>query len=219
MSKNVKKVVKHVFTEPERREMGNDLARAHGSVKQIETEFEGVKASYKAKISEKESAIETLSTNLVNGFTMKEKECRVVFDVPQSKKRFYAAESAENTEVLAEEAMTQDDFQKELIEAESVFGKRKEIELFASIDQDRGVLVVGQLKDRWYSALRISIGKKKLEERLDSEQKSFKQRYAAIKAAVSRSEEWLAASFGKESAKGFMDGLAAILDAEKDKEE
>lgn len=219
MSKNVKKVVKHVFTEPERREMGNDLARAHGSVKQIETEFEGVKASYKAKISEKESAIETLSTNLVNGFTMKEKECRVVFDVPQSKKRFYAAESDENTEVLAEEAMTQDDFQKELIEAESVFGKRKEIELFASIDQDRGVLVVGQLKDRWYSALRISIGKKKLEERLDSEQKSFKQRFGAIKAAVSRSEEWLAASFGKESAKGFMDGLAAILDAEKDKEE
>ena len=219
MSKNVKKVVKHTFTEPERREMGNELARAHGSVKQIETEFEGVKASYKAKISEKESIIETLSTNLVNGFTMKEKDCRVVFDVPASKKRFYAAESTDNTEVLAEEAMTQDDFQKELIEAESVFGKRKEIELFPSIDQDRGVLVVGQLKDRWYSALRLTIGKKKLEERLDSEQKSFKQRYAAIKTAIARADEWLSASFGKESSKGFTDGFTAILHTELDKEE
>ena len=219
MSKNVKKVVKHTFTEPERREMGNDLARAHGSVKQIETEFEGVKASYKAKISEKESAIETLSTNLVNGFTMKEKDCRVVFDVPASKKRFYAADSTENTEVLAEEAMTQDDFQKELIEAESVFGLRKEIELFPSIDQDRGVLVIGQLDGRWYSALRIFIGKKKLEERLDSEQKSFKARFGAVKAGFARADEWLNASFGATAAAGFKERFIALMADENGKEE
>jgi hypothetical protein len=78
-AKTVRRLVRHPFSIEERNTMGGDLARAHGTLRGIQGELDQVKASYKAKITESEAQIDKLSTDLVNGFDMRTKECRVVF--------------------------------------------------------------------------------------------------------------------------------------------
>jgi hypothetical protein len=76
------KSVKHTFTPAERGGLGDDLARAIGALRGVETEFDGIKASYKAKTAEVEARIDGLSTNLINGFDMRNERCVVVYDAP-----------------------------------------------------------------------------------------------------------------------------------------
>jgi len=227
------KSVKHTFTPEERDQLGGDLARCVGSIRSIEAEFDQVKAGYKAKTAEAASRVESLSTALVNGFEMRNKRCVVAYR-PQERQKDYLleadvlkmkiAESAvpgfvvELAGVVLTEPMTAEDFQAELIMAESKFDTREEITLFPPTERDRGVLVVGRFAGVWFSALRVNIGKLSLEERLDSEQRSFKKRADAVSHAVKRVKEWLKTNL-KDHAKGFETSFDAVVDAHKEREE
>ena len=44
------KNIRHDFTGDEKQQLGSDLARAFGALRGVESEFDGIKASYKSKL-------------------------------------------------------------------------------------------------------------------------------------------------------------------------
>lgn len=162
------KNVKHVFTEAERNALGDSLARTIGAKRGNEAEFDQVKSSFKAKITENEARIDRLSTDLVNGFEMRDKKCIVVFRPKDRQKDYYLEGTDPETQPLVTEEMTRDDYQADLLQAESKFDLREEINLFQPQENDAGILAVGKLAGNWFTALRVKIGKLELTERLDS---------------------------------------------------
>lgn len=218
----VKKMVKHPFTPDEIAELNIRFRQAFQSLAATEAEFESVKAVHKGRITEAEAKMATLDATLNAGFDHREKECILTFDVPNKVKRFYLkladgeAYPIDNKPALTE-PMTADDLQQELIAAESAFNARAELTLWDAGD-DKGLLIIGKQGDRWFSALRCNVGKVKFEERLDSEQKSFKQRFDAVNTASKRCWAWLNDT-QKDAAKGFEAKIAEVVTAEQEKVE
>jgi hypothetical protein len=221
------KNVKHLYTGPEREQLGMDLARAFGTLRGVEVEFDQVKQSYKSKTAEAEARIDRLSTNINNGFDLRDASCVVVYRPADKEKDFfleteaqpfiednYLPEDWDGISPVLTERMTTDDFQQELIEAESKFDCREEIELFKPTESDRGILVVGRLAERWFSALRVKIGKLELTERLDAEQKCA----AAVLVAVKRFNTWAKKNL-KELAAGFAESASGVIEAHKERAE
>ena len=215
--RTITKTVKHTYSHEEREQLGGELARAFGGLRGIESELDSIKASYKSKTAEAEARIDRLSTDITNGFTMREEKCVVTYR-PKLKEKDYwlesdAAQVPEGIDLscgiqamgigpVLTEKMTAEDFQQELIEAESKFDAREEIQLFPPTDSDRGVLVVGRFAGKWFSALRVKIGKLELKERLDSEQPCTITRPDAVKVGIKRVNEWAKTNL-KEHADGF----------------
>lgn len=210
------RVVKHEFTPTERLEIGAELARSLQRMASLETEFEGVKASYKAKLAEAESQVANHAASIQNGFDMRKKRCRVIFR-PKDRKKDYFPEIKDgvfDTKVVLVDDMSQDDFQDELFQAEQQFERRCEVLLFKD-----GLLVLGRLSGKWHAALRVQVGQLKIEERLDAAGKKFKTRPDALKASVARVQTWLVDSFGEETAKGFQDSIAKAVKIQEPLEE
>lgn len=214
------KAVKHIFTPEERNAIGGDLARAIGTARGVEAEFTQVKASYKAKETEATARIDSLSTSLMNGFEVRQERCSVVYQPALRKKLYYieGVDPAKGEPVLTED-MTAADFEQDLIQAESKFELREEIELFPPAGADNGVMVVGRFGDKWFAALRVQIGQRKLSERLDSEQPCAKKRYDQIKRKTKALQSWLVDNLGADTAKGFEGPIQAAVEAHKEREE
>jgi hypothetical protein len=213
--------LKHKFTDAERIEIGSNLGRSVGALRGILGDFDKVKADFKAKITAEESNIDSLSTSLMNGFEMRNLRCEVVFRPADKKKDFYRV--TETDDRLFElpdltDTMTTDDFQAELLQAESMFDHRDEINLFKPTGTDRGLLIVGRFGGKWFSALRVKIGKLELNERLDSEQRAFKTRLDAVRQAVSRVKVWAKENM-KDLAKGFEASFDGVVEAHKERVE
>jgi hypothetical protein len=216
------KSVKHTFTPEEIMQLNGDFRRSYDSLKSVEAEFDSVKATYKAKTTEAESRMETLSATLNAGFEMRQEKCRVVLTPKESKKYYFLEASPEDSEPVLIEPMTPADFQAELIEAEGKFELREEIPLFAALGEnssDNGTLIIGRLNKLWYAALRVNIGTRILGERLDSEQPANKKRFDAVKRGCKRFDEWVTENLGKDEAKGFQNGIADVLEKHKEREE
>lgn len=209
-AKTIKRSVKHTFTDVERATLNTDLVNALGEVDTANADFDSVKASCKAKIEEAECRVSTLAAMLRAGFEMRLKECTVTF-IPKEKKKLIALQ--ETGELVATEEMTAEDFQSELTLAESAFDDRKEIALWPPAGTDTGILVVGQQRDKWYSALRLAVGKHRLDERLDAEQRAFKKRDDAVTFAAKRASAWLKDNF-KEHARGFEESMTKAVNSE-----
>lgn len=189
--------------------MSENLVVALGQVDTEEADFDSVKATCKAKIEQAQSQVQALSSALRAGFELRTKDCTVAFDVKARKKTITCVETEE---VVAVEDMTADDLQTELQLAESVFEDRVETPLWVC-GQDQGLLVIGSMNNRWYSAVRLSVGQHRLDERLDSEQRAYKKRDDAVNEAAKRAYKWLKDNF-KEAAKGFEDNIAAAVAAQ-----
>jgi len=221
---SLKKSVKHTFTAEEVATLNTEFRQAFANLKSVEAEFDSVKASYKAKTTEAESRMETLNAILQAGFEMRVEDCIVIFRPSAKKKDFFLqmdlveGELAQNVTPCATEDMTQEDFEQDLIRAESTFDKRVEIVLWDAGD-DHGMMIVGTQLGRWFAAVRGNVGARKLEERLDNEQRSTKKRFDAIGQAAKRVQDWLKANLGKDAAKGFDEVIAKVLEDEKDKVE
>jgi hypothetical protein len=226
------KNVKHIFSQEERAQIGADLARAIATARGVAAEFDQVQASFKSRTAAADAQIDGLATDTQNGFRYQNERCVVVYRPNDRKKDYFieriyseAANIAEQsaskielpTPVLIED-MNAADFQAELIQAESKFDSREEIQLFQPTEVDRGVLVVGRFAKKWFSALRVTIGKLTLEERLDSEQRNFKARPDAVAHAVKRVREWAKENL-KEHAEGFDDSFSAVVEAHKERAE
>lgn len=225
--KNMKRSVKHVFTPEETANLNVDFRQAYANLHAVNAEFDSVKSSYKAKVTEAESKMETLNATLQAGFEYREKEVVVVFDVKAGKKSFYlksdydekaGAVNADAVPVIVEN-MTQDDYQTELIQAEADFAKRKEIEIFPPAGNDFGVLVVGEQGGKWFSALRVKIGGVEIKERLDSEQSCSKNRFTQIERSLGRFLDFVKENLGVEESKGFKNAVELVKSGEKEKAE
>lgn len=218
------RAIRHNFTPEEKQDLGYRLAQEFSNKVSILADFEAVKKDYKSKEATADAQIQQLHNSLINGFDIRATECFVVFRPRDKKKDFYlVADLKEKDErpfpyPEMRPVMTLDmdsgDFQQELIQAESKFDKREEIALFPAIEGNYGMLVVGAFAGKWFSALRIKIGKNVLDERLDSEQKAFKFREDAVKAAGKRGLKWFEDNL-QEHAKGFEEPIRKALEAQK----
>jgi len=213
------RLVRHDLTPQERQNAGSDLAREIGKTRGVEQEFDQVKASYKARATECETRIDSLSTLLMNGFEMRQKACRVEFRPKDGKKDYFLPDHTDGDPPVLTEDMTAEDFQQDLIQAESGFECREEIQLWLPAGSDRAVMAVGRLKDMWFAALRVHIGHRKIEERLDSEQACAKKRIDMIKRSAKRLQEWLVTTLGKDAAKGFEEAIYLAVEKQKEREE
>lgn len=219
------KSVKHDFTTDEHRQLGGDLARCISSLRGIEAEFDQVKASYKSKTTEAEARIDKISTDITNGFEFRNERCLVVLDVKESKKHFYLesalvkGEIPKGLEPVITEPLTDADRQTELLEAESKFDAREDIELFPATESDSGILTVGRLGGKWFSALRIKIGTRVITERLDSEQTCSKKRNVQIERTCGRFIKWVEENLGREEAKGFKNAVELVKAQHAEREE
>lgn len=224
--KTVPRSVKHVFTSAEKEGLSTSLVNALDTYSSVEKEFDAVKSSFKARMAEAESQVNTIAANIRAGFEMRVKDCVIDYDREKGEKYFYLAddwkawlEDPHRTMLpVITEKMTDDDYQQELLEAENAFDKKVAIPLFQPAGEDSGVLVVGLLEGFWYSALRIKVGKESLEERLDSEQRSYKNRADAIKTATKRALVWLKEKTG-DAWKGFEASVKAAAEIEKERVE
>jgi len=216
----VKKNVRHDFTADEIKQLNVDFGQAYDTLGAVEAEFESVKAVWKSKTTEAESRMTTLRATINAGFEHRLKDCVVVFRPADKKKDFYLAEETLNVDLkpLLTEDMTQADFEQDLIQAEGGFENRAELELW-NAGSDVGILIVGRLNKKWFTAVRANVGAARIEERLDSEQVSAKKRFEAIQWAAARLTKWLKANVGKDAAKGFEETIYAAVDAEKEKAE
>ncbi len=219
------KSVKHDFTTDEHRQLGGELARSLATLRGIEKEFDQVKSSYKSKTTEAEARIDKTSTDITNGFEMRNERCLVVLDLKESKKHYYLesalvkGEIPKGLEPVITEPLTDADRQAELIEAESRFEAREDIELFTATESDSGILTVGRLDNKWFSALRIKIGTRVINERLDSEQSCSKKRADQIGRALKRFGTWLEENLGREESKGFKNEIELVKAAHAGREE
>jgi len=221
--KTITRSVKHTFKTEEIANLNTEFRQAFANLKAVEAEFDKVKASYKAKTTEAESIMETLNATLQAGFEYRDEKCVVVLNAKDSKKLFFleliAAFLSEQSpdpldwpadKAAIVEAMTAEDFQKELVEAESKFELFKEITIFPAAGNDFGVLAVGRLGGKWFSALRVTIGGRKIEERLDSEQSCSKKRSVQIDRSLGRFLVWVEEQLGREAAKGFKNHVELV---------
>lgn len=218
----VKRSVKHVFTPEEMRQLNQDFVQSYSTLRGVEADIDSQKALWKSKLSEAEARMATLSSTITAGFEMRTEDCIVVFRPKDRLKDFFlklpeGQGYPPDAKPVATEPMTEDDFQQELISAESRFDNREEIILF-SAEKDRGVLVVGRFAGKWFSALRLNVGKVSLQERLDSEQRAFKDRFPAITSAHKRATEWLKKEL-KDLAKGFEEPMLKIVESHRERVE
>lgn len=212
------KLVKHILTPTEKQQLGLSLAQALGEMRGVEAELEQVKAEYKSKTRTIETRINGLETSITNGFQMVNRECVVVFFPDKKEKHFFVeGDDVTKADPVAVETMTNEDFVTELLAAESNFEQREELQLFPTAGEDFGFLIVGKMNKHWYGALRVRVGRKKIEERLDSDQLSFKKRYDCITKSMKRYNEWLVKELGKETAVGFQSGIHEVLNSQKEK--
>ncbi len=225
--KLVEKNVKHTFTAEEVAQLNVDFRQSFSTLRSVEADFDAVKASYKAKITEAESRMTTLDATLQAGFELRKTSCRVVYRPKDKKKDFYLAEPLPEgvsditsgvAPVLTED-MVGDDFQIDLIQAESSFDRREEISIFPNAPGSQGVIVVGRYGGKWYSALRITVDSRRIEERLDVEQKMFGKRWDAINTAADRAIKWFNDALGKEAGKGFVAPIEKALESHVDRAE
>lgn len=213
------KSVKHSFTVDEVNQLNVDFRQSYSNLKAVESEFDNVKAVWKSKVTEAESRMETLSATLQAGFEMRQERCRVVLDPKLSKKFFYLETAPEGADPVLCEPMTDDDFQAELLEAESKFDAKEDIEIFEPINGDSGVMTVGRLDGKWFAALKVKVGTRIISERLDSEQSCSKKRSVMIERCLARLKTWLKENLGHEEAKGFQNAINLTLAAHAEREE
>lgn len=207
------KFVKHDFTDAEKIQFGSDLGAAIAKARAIDNDLKSVKAQFSLKAEEAKGLIDSLGTKLQAGFELRETRCRVVFDAKARRKFYFVADDPEDAAPVLDEPMTGDDFQQDLLIAESYFELRDELPIFAPAGNDRGIIVVGRFNGRWFTALRIQVGSKTISERLDSEQPSTRERSDAVRKAGKRAKEWIIAHLGKDAFEGFRGTLEAMVKA------
>jgi hypothetical protein len=76
-----------LFTDPQRLELGIQLAEARNETTQIESDFQRVKDEFKSKLSAVDARVTDLSNKVSSGYEMKEVKCAWVMDYPKPGKK------------------------------------------------------------------------------------------------------------------------------------
>jgi hypothetical protein len=221
------KLVKHIFSEEERDDLGLQLARAHSALVDIDGEFEQVKASFKSRIAEQQAIIGRASAVRMAGFEMRSARCRVVYRTKEGKKDYFLEFAGAKAKPVLTEDMTGADMQANLIPVEPSFEEREEIKLWSSLEDGPCVIVVGRLSPEacgkkspmWFAAVDVRVGGQALAEKLDNGQPCATKRIDILRQAAKRLKTWLIGAVGKDAAKGFDDQIDKAIDCQKVREE
>lgn len=101
-----------VYTDSERLELGKQLAESHNDLAQVNSDFDRVKASFKSKITAHESHIVDLSNKVASGYRVEDVKCRWQLDYPKPLfKTLFRLDTQENIETVE---MTAGDRQAEI---------------------------------------------------------------------------------------------------------
>lgn len=217
--------IRHDFNKDEIAGIHTQFHQAIKEVGVIESEADSVKANFKARTAEAQAKADRFGSLIDAGFEMRMTDCIVVFRPKDRKKDYYLksclvdGKLPKKAKIVLTDDMTEDDMQAELFSSEGKFERREEIQLFTATEHDNGILVVGRMNGKWFTALRAEIGGSKIEQRLDSEQPCCKHRYDAICKATKRFDKWVTESLGEEVAKGFKESLYQLCEAHKEREE
>ena len=213
------RTIKHVYTNDEKLIIGNDLAHAHEKLGQIEAEFDEVKAGFKARAAEQEAKVGVLATNLRNGYDMRSARVWVTM-IPKTGKKEWRLETDDSDAIpVLIEAMEPEDYQAAMELAEREFEAKEEIQLFNPAGASNGILVVGRVKDRWYSAIRCNVAGEILSENLSTEGKSWKNRRDCVRQTCARFSAWVTDVHGADIAAGFASQVDDVIQAHKEREE
>ena len=87
--RKVTRSVKHVYNATERQALGDELAHQIGNMREIEAEFEHVKAGFKARSAAAEAMVNKCSTALTSGFEYRDKPCLMYLHPPTKKRYLY----------------------------------------------------------------------------------------------------------------------------------
>lgn len=185
--------VKIIFDDAEKIRLGADLSRAIGNQRNIESDFDDIKASFKAKIASNEAEVDRLSTALTVGFEMRPARVWVTYRPKDRKKEFRLEGKGPEVDPVLIEDMNEDDYALELIQAEEAYVDKIITEVAPRADGVNGVeFISARIDKKWVCAIRGSLGAKRtITERLDSEQPAFKTRLASVAAATKRYKDWL----------------------------
>lgn len=108
------RILRVIYTDSERLELGKKLAEAHNDLAQVNADFDRVKADFKAKTTAHEAQIVDLSNKVSSGYRMESVKCRWVFDQPkQGFKELLRLDTTPN-EIIEHAEMTEADKQSEL---------------------------------------------------------------------------------------------------------
>lgn len=204
------RLIKHVFSTDEKVTIGSELARQEGVIVGIEKELESFKATNKSQMAAAEARRSSLSMDLVNGYKMTEARVWAKFKPKEKIKEWRLEGDGEETTPVLVEQMTADDFQMDLIRMEGQFAHREEIELFKPAASSHGKLIVGKFNDRWFYSLRIDVSGRRVEEHLNPEAASYKERKDCVANGCKRAFKWLVESLGEDAADGFREAIFAI---------
>lgn len=221
------KLIKHTFSPAECDDLGMTMARAHSALVDINGEFDQIKSSFKARITEQESIGSRAAVARLTGFEMRNARCRVVFRPKDGQKDYYLEFAGPKDAPVLTEPMTGPDMQANLLPEEPKFEAGCEIELWDAPEDGLCTMKVGRLTPElcgrptamWFCALNVRVGEARLLESLDNGQPCATKRIDIIRRAAKRLKAWLAGTLGAEAAEGFDAKIDQAVDAQKEREE
>lgn len=112
LPKKTKANVKVLYTDAERMEIADRLARANVAKVQLEEQKKTVDADLKARIEEQSEAIQRESRKLMSGYEYRDVECEITYDTPQPGWKTVAR--VDTGEIVRQAPMTEAELQAEL---------------------------------------------------------------------------------------------------------
>lgn len=100
------------YTDAERLELGKKLADEHADLRQVNSDFDRVKADFKSKITTHEAKIEDFSNKVSTGYRIEDVKCRWNMDQPRAGEKTLVR--ADTDEIVEMTDMTTADKQAEL---------------------------------------------------------------------------------------------------------
>jgi hypothetical protein len=100
-----------LLTTEEYVDKGKEMGRTQNEMKSLQDRLKEVSADFKAKISQKEATLNSLSITISNGYEYREVDCFYVFRPKDGKKDVIRTDTGE---IISTESMTKTDFQEQL---------------------------------------------------------------------------------------------------------
>jgi hypothetical protein len=132
-----KRTLKYEFPDPEKLEMGKEMAQLDRDIKLLEEEKKSTVSGYVSRINEKEARRTRLSNNIADGFDHREIECEIKYNSPKDGVKQVIRKDSK--EVVEEISMTPEELQEEMDFKEEKSKKaeeKKEAKRKAKLEKD-----------------------------------------------------------------------------------
>ena len=102
---------KYNFSEEELKTISNNIAQTINEKARLIDSKKSIMSKFKAEIDDKEATINIYANNLKDKYEYRDIKCYMEFDLKEKKRKYY---DINTEELVKEEEMRHDDFQKDL---------------------------------------------------------------------------------------------------------